>query len=41
MLAVLVEVVLRTEWKENFLGGEDDVVDRVRKVGVLAGAIGS
>ena len=38
VLAVFVEILLRTEWKENFR--EDDVVG-CGNVGRLAGAIGS
>jgi hypothetical protein len=41
VLVVVVEVLLRTEWKENFLGGDDDDgVVSCEKVG-LAGVIGS
>jgi len=36
---VLVEVLLRTEWKENFL--REDVLDGCGKVGLFADAIGS
>jgi hypothetical protein len=43
VLVVFVEMLLRTEWKENFLGDEDDedVLVGCGRVGLLAGVIGS